>query len=315
MDNERLDPSSRLVILEARARGIEVELLTPDAEFYRLSYGGRSHLCRESLSPLTSAVAVACCDDKRITSRLLARAGISVAQQVEATGSEADAAFLEKHGAIVVKPARGEQGRGVSVGVRDPETLAQAIERAQVVSHVVLLEEMVCGEEFRVLVIDDEVVAAAVRRPPEVVGNGRDSIERLIDERSRSRQAETSGHSKIPRDDETQRCVREAGYEYPDILPEGQRLLVRRGANLHTGGTLLDVTDELHPRWIDASRRAARALDIPVVGLDLMVPDRAGEAYWVIEANERPGLANQEPRPTASRFVDFLFPETAEIST
>jgi GNAT-family acetyltransferase (TIGR03103 family) len=263
------------------------------------------------LSPLTNAVAVACCDDKRITARLLARAGIAVPRQVEATGTGADAAFLRAHGALVVKPARGEQGRGVSVGVRDQESLARAVERARAVAEVVLLEELVPGSDLRVIVIDDEVVAAAVRRPPEVVGNGRDSIERLIADQSRRRQAETRGHSKIPCDDETRRVVREAGYELSEILPEAKRLTVRRAANLHTGGTLHDVTHELHPHLAEVSRRAARALDIPVVGLDLMVPDPKGAAYSVIEANERPGLANHEPQPTASRFVDFLFPETS----
>lgn len=314
LDDERFDPSSRLVILEARARGIDVELLTPDAEFYRLSHRGTTRMCRESLSPLTSAVAVACCDDKRITTRLLARAGIAVAQQMEAKTRAANAEFLQAYGAIVVKPARGEQGRGVSVGVRDPEALAHAVERAREVSEVVLLEEVVSGSDLRVIVIDNEVVAAAVRRPPEVVGTGRDSIERLIVEQSRRRQAETRGHSRIPCDDETRRLVREAGYELSEILPEGERLTVRRTANLHTGGTIHDVTAALHPHLAAVSRYAARALDIPVVGLDLMVPDPTGDAYSVIEANERPGLANHEPHPTASRFVDFLFPETSRRS-
>lgn len=313
-DDVRLDPSSRLVMLEARARNVQVELMTPDAEFYRLSHCGRSLLCRESLSPLTSAVAVACCDDKRMTSRVLARAGLSVPRQQEATGTGADAEFLEQHAALVVKPARGEQGRGISVGVRDPEALAQAVERARAICPVVLLEEVVSGSDMRVIVIDDEVVAAAVRRPPEVVGTGRDSIQRLITEQSRRRQQATCGHSRIPSDAETQRVVRDGGYELTDILPEGERLIVRRTANLHTGGTLHDVTTELHPHLAEVSRRAARTLEIPVVGLDLMVPDPAGSAYAIIEANERPGLANHEPRPTASRFVDLLFPETSSRS-
>jgi len=246
-----------------------------------------------------------------MTSRLLARAGIAVAEQTEATGAQADADFLKKHGSIVVKPARGEQGRGVSVGVSDTKTLACAILQARAVSQVVLLEELVFGEDLRILVINDEVVAAAVRRPPQVVGNGTDSIEHLIEEQSLRRQAETRGHSKIPHDEETRRCVREAGHNYCDVLLQGERLFVRRGANLHTGGTIHDVTTDLPSRFVEVARRAAQALDIPVVGLDLMVPDLAGEAYWVIEANERPGLANHEPRPTARCFVDFLFPESA----
>ena len=88
------------------------------------------------------------------------------------------------------------------------------------------------------------------------------------------------------------------------------RLRVRATANLHTGGTLHDVTDALHPVLRAAACRAARAIDIPVVGLDFMVPDVEGPDYAVIEANERPGLANHEPQPTAERFIDLLFPNT-----
>jgi D-alanine-D-alanine ligase-like ATP-grasp enzyme len=94
------------------------------------------------------------------------------------------------------------------------------------------------------------------------------------------------------------------------VLPAGETLLVRRTANLHTGGTIHDVTDAVHPDIVAACVKAARVIDIPVVGLDLMVPDVRGPAHWFIEANERPGLANHEPQPTAERFIDMLFPQT-----
>ena len=96
------------------------------------------------------------------------------------------------------------------------------------------------------------------------------------------------------------------------MLAAGERLAVRRTANLHTGGTITDITDTLHPALADVARRAADAIDIPVLGLDLMVPDLDGADYVVIEANEQPGLANHEPAPTVERFIDLLFPATAE---
>ncbi|MNE26838.1 Cyanophycin synthetase [compost metagenome] len=98
------------------------------------------------------------------------------------------------------------------------------------------------------------------------------------------------------------------------MLPAGQRLAVRRTANLHTGGTLEDVTERLHPVLADAAVRAARALDIPVVGMDLMVRDAEHPDYVIIEANERAGLANHEPQPTAERFVDLLFPHSRALA-
>lgn len=166
------------------------------------------------------------------------------------------------------------------------------------------------GLDLRILVIGFEVVAAAIRRPAEIIGDGQHSIGALIEARSRRRQAATGGESKIPLDQETQRTLHAAGYDYNSVLAAGERLFVRRTANLHTGGTLEDVTGILHPTLADAAIRAARALDIPVVGLDLMVPAADQPEYVFIEANERAGLANHEPQPTAERFVDLLFPHS-----
>jgi D-alanine-D-alanine ligase-like ATP-grasp enzyme len=102
----------------------------------------------------------------------------------------------------------------------------------------------------------------------------------------------------------------QAGYSLSDTPEANVAIVVRKAANLHTGGTIHDVTDKLHPKIVEVSKRAAEVLDIPVVGLDLMVPSVIGSEYWLIEANERPGLANHEPQPTAERFVDLLFPQT-----
>ena len=106
------------------------------------------------------------------------------------------------------------------------------------------------------------------------------------------------------------RCVEEAGYGFDHVLDAGETLAVRKTANLHTGGTIHDVTAELHPALAEAARAGARALEIPVVGFDFLVPSVSGPDYVIIEANERPGLANHEPQPTAERFVDMLFPQT-----
>ena len=115
----------------------------------------------------------------------------------------------------------------------------------------------------------------------------------------------------MPLDRETARCVSLAGFTMDDVPPSGEVITVRKTANLHSGGTIHDVTERVHPDVADAAVQAARALDIPVVGFDFAVPDLEGPDYWIIEANERPGLANHEPQPTAERFIDLLFPQTA----
>jgi len=304
----KLNPYAVIIANEARRRGIRVEVLDSESSYFRLSFGGRAVICRESLSELTTAIAMSRCQDKRVTRRLLGAAGLVVPAQQMAGSSERNEAFLEKHGSIVVKPASGEQGRGVAVGITDAAAMDKAIKAVRRIEAQVVLEECAAGADLRVIVIDFKVVAAAVRRPPAVVGDGKSSLRKLISRQSRRRRSATGGEAAIPIDAETKRVIADAGYSLKDVLPAEESLTVRSTANLHTGGTIHDVTDELHASLRDAAVRAAKAIDIPVVGIDMIVPDPAGAEYVIIEANERPGLANHEPQPTAERFIDLLFP-------
>ena len=304
------NPYARLIIDEALRRGITVEPLDPVRGFFTLSWGGRRIVCRESLSEMTSAIAFTRCDDKQITRDVLAEAGVRVPAQQLAGSPEDNRAFLKSHGSIVVKPAQGEQGRGVHVDIDDEKGMTSAIRSAAAICDRVLLESFHRGQDLRVIVIGNEVVAAAIRKPAEVVGTGRHTVAELIARASRRRAAATGGESRIPVDAETERCVAAAGYSMDDTPKEGRAITVRRAANLHTGGTIHDVTPVLHPQLRDAAIRCAVALAIPVVGMDFIIDSPDQPDYVVIEANERPGLANHEPQPTAERFVDLLFPQT-----
>ncbi|GGM06431.1 N-acetylglutaminylglutamine synthetase [Pseudomonas asuensis] len=309
-----LNPYAKIIVDEAQRRGIDVQVDNAQAGLFTLIQGGRRIRCRESLSDLTSAVTMTLCQDKTLTIRTLKEAGLRVPDQRLVSGEdEENEAFLAKHGALVVKPVNGEQGKGIAVDVRDSEHLKAAISQARRYDDNVLLESYHAGLDLRVVVIGYEVVAAAIRRPAEVIGDGRRNIHELIEHQSRRRQAATGGESRIPLDEETERALTSAGYSYDTVLPEGTRLFVRKTANLHTGGTLEDVTDILHPELAQAAIAAARALDIPVTGMDLLVPAADQSEYVIIEANERPGLANHEPRPTAERFIDLLFPLSREV--
>ena len=305
----KLNPYALIIVNEARRRGIHVEIIDEEGGLFRLSLGGRSIVCRESLSEMTSAVAMSIADNKEISRRVVAEAGVRVPDQVQWDGSrEQIEDFLARNGAAVVKPAQGEQGRGISVDLRTVEEVETAIATAQRMASTVLLEEYFDGQDLRLVVINFRLVAAAIRKPASIAGNGRDSILELIEAQSRRRQAATGGESRIPLDGETDRIIRAAGFAMDDILPEGQELQARKTANLHTGGTIHDVTDSVHPELVDAAVAAAKAIDIPVVGIDLMVKSPNRSDYVFIEANERPGLANHEPQPTAQRFIDLLFP-------
>lgn len=311
----KLNPYAAIIVKEARRRGIAMEVLDEQANYFSLSFGGRTIVCRESLTELTSAVAMSICDDKSITRRVLLKAGLRVPQQMSVSTNQEDstaevAKFLADHKRVVVKPARGEQGAGISVDLHTLEEVKAAITWARTVHDNVLLEEYVQGEDLRIVVIDFKVAAAATRCPASIIGTGHDKIADLIEKQSRRRSAATGGESYIPLDTETQRCVQANGYQFDNILPEGESLTVRKTANLHTGGTIHDVTHQLNPALKQAAIAAASAINIPVVGFDFLVPNVEGDEYVIIEANERPGLANHEPQPLVERFIDLLFPQT-----
>jgi GNAT-family acetyltransferase (TIGR03103 family) len=308
---EDLNPYARIIADEALRRGIWVEVLDAETGEMRLTHGGRSVITRESLSEFTSAIAMCRCDDKRLTRRLVSEAGITVPRARLATFDDGDFAFLKEVGEVVVKPTRGEQGKGITVGVvadKGPDDLAVALARAREQHPEVLIEERVAGDDLRLVVIDGRVVAAALRMPPEILGTGDHTVRDLIAAESRRRSAATGGESRIPLDDITVATVAEAGWGLDDVLPQGTRLRVRRTANLHQGGTIHDVTARVNPELCRVAVAAAEAVGIPVTGIDLLVPDVTGAEYAFIEANERPGLANHEPQPTTAAFVDYLFP-------
>ncbi|WP_197381086.1 N-acetylglutaminylglutamine synthetase [Mycolicibacterium mengxianglii] len=303
-----LNPYARIIADEATRRGIHVEVLDAETGEMRLSHGGRSVVTRESLSEYTSAVAMSRCDDKRLTRRIVGEAGVVVPRGRLATFDDGDHDFLAEVGDVVVKPTRGEQGKGITVGVTTDEELDSALARAREEHPEVLIEQRAPGDDLRLVVIDGRVVAAALRKPAEIIGTGKHTIGELIEAQSRRRAAATGGESVIPIDEITTATVAEAGWSFDDVLPEGERLRVRRTANLHQGGTIHDVTADVNPQLCRVAVTAAEAIGIPVTGIDLLVPDVTGEEYVFIEANERPGLANHEPQPTAAAFIDFLFP-------
>ncbi len=142
---ENLNPYARIIIREAQRRGIYVEVLDPEGGYFELNFGGRNIVCRESLSELTTAIAMSRCDDKSTTHRVLRQAGLRVPAQIKVEDEQQALEFLEEQGSVVVKPARGEQGAGISVDVRDPDSLHKAIDEAKSVCDTVILEEYVSG--------------------------------------------------------------------------------------------------------------------------------------------------------------------------
>src|SRR5690606_35756708 len=146
-----------------------------------------------------------------------------------------------------------------------------AIVEARKVCDRVLIEACFEGADLRLVVIDNKLAAAAIRKPPQGVGAGSSPIRVPIENPSRRRAAATGGESTVVIDDETVRCLAAAGHDLDTVLPAGEEVLVRKTANLHTGGTIHDVTDDVHPELVAAACAASRAIDIPVTGIDFMI--------------------------------------------
>lgn len=306
---------AQVIIAEAERRGIRATPLDEETNLFRLEYGSQAVVCHESLTDRTPATAFRICQDKRLTTKVLRRRGFRVPRQYALRGADRGAlararAFARACGAVVVKPAGGEQGKGITVDVSSPPELQVAVAIAREYDDRVVLEEFVPGRDLRLVVIDHRFVAAIERQPATVVGDGASTVRELVQHRNAELRTRTDGESAIPCDFETERVIRQAGCDWDAVLPAGRRLQVRKTANFHTGGTITDVTPVVAPALQMVAEDASRVLNIPVVGLDLIVPDLSGRQYAIIEANERPGLANHEPQPVVERFIDFLFPAT-----
>ncbi|MBP5855507.1 N-acetylglutaminylglutamine synthetase [Marivibrio halodurans] len=307
---DRLKQDAEVIIREARRRGIAVEIEDSESGLFQLTFGGRAICCDESLSDFTSALAERRCEDRQLSRRLFIRAGLPVPEQIEAGDPDEERAFLERNGRIIAKPARRSSHAPVMVDIANLDALEHAVAEIGAQSPRVLLEEMLPGDHLRVLVIENRVIAGALRRPAEIVGNGRASVRQLVEVQSRRRAAATGGESRIPWDEETRGCILAAGYSLDGVPGDGEILRVRRTPNLRFGGTIHDVTAMMHHQLVDAATTASRMLGAPVVGIDFMVDNPTEPDFALIGADPRPSLAHHQPQPAAARFVDMLFPQT-----
>lgn len=302
-----LSPTSKLILKEAKKRSISVEFIVAEKGLFKLHYGKRTVFCLTSLTELTSVVSAEICLDKYITNNVLQKVGIKVPMQMIAASKKENTEFFNKYKRVVTKPISEALGRGVSVDIRTAKEMHYTIGLLKISGDEgVLIEEFVEGEDLRIIVIDKKFVAAIHRTPPQVTGNGKTQIRKLIELKNKTLLPD----NQIPFNYETRRCVELEGYKMRATLPEGITIHVRKNANEHTGGVPMDVTDRISPSLRRTAEKIATIIDIPVTGIDFLVPEVDGDDYTVIEVNSRPGLDGHEPQPVTAAFIDLLFPET-----
>ena len=333
VERERLGVSTAALAAAARRRGIPVRRIG-GLSMLRLGYGRHRRLVCAALTQQTSVIGADIAADKMLAKQLLADAGLPVPDGVVAwSAAEAAAALESLGGPAVIKPRSGSHGIGVIVGVTTAGGARAAYDQvaagqAGAEQAGVIVERFVAGTDYRVLVVDGRVVAAAELRPAAVTGDGRRDIARLVDEVNRDPRR-GDGHARaltrISLDDRVLAHLAAAGLGPASVPARGQTVTLRRNANLSTGGTSRDVTDRIHDDVAALCCRAAAVAGLDVCGVDLRLADiaaplpagRAGDAGAVLEVNASPGLrmhlapAEGRPRDVAGAIVDSLYPPGA----
>lgn len=327
-ENERLGPSTGSIIEEAEARGIPWIRLNKYS-LCQLGYGRNQQRIQATVTSKTSSIGVELACDKEDTKDLLEQFEIPIPKGEIVRSEEGLRDALRSVGfPCVLKPVSGNHGRGITTNIQTEEDALIAFEAAQKVSRKVIVERYITGDDYRLLVIDYKLVAAAKRTPAHVIGDGKSTVRELVDEVNKDPRR-GYGHEKvltqITLNDLTLGILEEQGLTPESVIPAGKFLKLKDTANLSTGGTATDVTDIVHPYNIFMAERIARIVGLDICGIDIMthdisqaLPDTGGA---VLEVNAGPGfrmhLAPSDglPRNVAANVVDMLFPpgSTARI--
>ncbi len=320
-EEERLGPSTASIVEEALSRDIPFIRLNRRS-LVQLGYGINQKRIQATVASTTSNIAVEIACDKEETKNLLEKAEIPVPRGMVCYDEDDLRAAVRTLGfPLVTKPIDGNHGKGTTTNIQDWESLVRGWQAAKKYSRTVIVEQFVNGYDHRVLVINYKFVAAARRTPAAVVGDGKSTIQQLIDEVNRDPRR-GYGHEKvltaIKVDEFTMKILEEKNLRLDSILPAGVELWLKPTANISTGGTATDVTDLVHPDNIFMCERIARIIGLDICGIDIMTPDlslplrETGGA--VLEVNAAPGfrmhLAPTEglPRNVAEPVINMLFP-------
>ncbi len=319
-EDVRLGPSTGSVVNAALARNIPYSRMTTGS-MVRFGWGSKQRRIQAAEIDATSAIAEAIAQDKELTKKLLHAAGVPV--PLGRAVSDADDAWqaaLEIGLPVVVKPLDGNQGKGVTVNITQEDQLRAAYAVATEFRDRILVERYMPGNDFRLLVVGDKLVAAARRDPPKVVGDGVHTIEQLVDIVNQDPKR-GSGHStsltKIRFDDIAHACLAGQGFRADTIPAKGQRVNLRNNANLSTGGSATDVTDDVHPDVAARAVAAAHMVGLHICGVDLVcdsilrpIEEQGG---GVVEVNAAPGLRMHlspsfgKGRPVGEAIISQLF--------
>jgi len=320
-EDVRLGPSTGSIVEEAVSRDIPFLRLGRNS-LIQLGAGVNQMRFQATITCKTSNIAVDIACNKEQTKKMLNDASVPVAKGEYLYDEEDLQETIDDIGyPIVIKPLDGNHGKGASINVDNWEDAVKGLKHAKEYSRRVIVEKFITGFDFRVLVINNEVIAAAQRVPAHIIGNGKNTIQELIDttnEDPRRGYGHENVLTEITIDRSTERLIDNAGYTLESVIPENETLYLKSTANLSTGGTSVDVTDLMHPENVFIAERISRVIGLDICGIDIMAPNLTQSLKEnggvVLEVNAAPGfrmhLAPSDglPRNVAAPVIDMLYP-------
>jgi cyanophycin synthetase len=316
----RLGPSTGAIVHAAVARGIPYRRLT-EGSMVQFGWGSRQRRIQAAETDFTSAIAEAIAQDKELTKKLLGAAGVPVPNGRSVSDAEdAWKAACEIGEPVVVKPRDGNQGKGVAVNIRTREEVMSAYDAAHAMRPDVIVERFLSGHDYRLLVVGNQLVAAARREPPTVVGDGVSDIAALVEQVNRD-PLRGDGHAtsltKIRFDDIARQTLLKQGYTAQSVPLKGARVTLRNNANLSTGGTATDVTEDVHPELAARAVEAAQMVGLDICGVDMVcesvIKPLEEQGGGIVEVNAAPGLRmHLQPsygkgRPVGEAIISSMF--------
>jgi cyanophycin synthetase len=319
-----LGPSTRSIVDAAKAKSIPWRRLN-EGSLVQLGYGIHQRRICTAETDSTSAIAESIAQDKELTRSLLRSIGIPTPEGRAVESAEDAWEAAEDIGLpVVVKPQYGNHGRGVATNLQSQEQVIAAYNAAREEGRSIVVERHAPGDDYRMLVVGGKLVAAARREPAHVIGDGQSTVQKLIDkvnEDPRRSDGHSTSLSLIKIDAVALGVLLAQGMTPDTIPPVGKKVLVRRNANLSTGGTAADVTDEVHPDVARHAIEAARVVGLDIAGVDMVAQDISqplqGQRGVIVEVNAGPGLrmhiepSSGKPRPVGESILDMMFPGTS----
>ena len=323
----QLGPSTKAIVDAAERRKIPIIKIGKDS-IIQLGYGKYQKRIQATIVENTSCIAVDIACDKTTTKLLLDEVGIPVPEGGVCKTLQQALSMAEKIGyPVVIKPERGNQGKGVSLDVNSPSEVADAFITASAFDSNILVEKCIKGNDYRVLVINGRVAAVAKRIPAHVVGDGVHNITELVEITNKDPKRGEDHEkplTKIKIDDISLRVLLKQGYKVEDVPPKGKKVFLKQNGNISTGGQAIDCTDIIHPENANIAVRASQIIGLDIAGVDITCPDISKpisvNGGAVIEVNAAPGLrmhlfpSKGKPRKVADMIIDMLFPATRRHS-